>query len=287
LKIEVSDFMALLEITIVEEAKNQLEGLIKPFQQEQNQRQKKSDFVKKCIQCLEKDDFFQLDELLKSKLAIDIREDINFKGCETIFSQLQTYANEQIENYQLQFKEGLLQMAEKAGMRMEVDLPRFSLLKGIEGKIDFTKRNTTINQTVIKSIDPKRIVSSALSIKRKLYDSQFEPKKFINSLFECYKAILKKSNQRWGDSIPIWQLYTDYVWSLQSKTFFQNMDKGKFKGYSVEQFAVDLWRFFESDISATEDGNRIKLNPGRGGSLWLIDQSGERRQITHASFIKN
>ena len=59
--------MPLLEMTSVEEAKNQLEELVKPFQQEQNQRQKKSDFVKKCIQCIEKNDFFQLDELLKSK----------------------------------------------------------------------------------------------------------------------------------------------------------------------------------------------------------------------------
>lgn len=279
--------MPLLEMTSVEEAKNQLEELVKPFQQEQNQRQKKSDFVKKCIQCVEKHDFFQLDELLKSKLTADVQEDVNFKGCQTIFADFQTYADEQIENYRLQFKDGLLEIAEKVGLQIEVDLPRFSVLKGIEGKIDFANRCTMINQTTIRSIDPKRIVSSALSIKRKLYDSIFEPQKFIDALFACYKEILKKSSQGLGDIVPIWQLYTDYVWSLQSKTFFQNMDKAKFKGYSIEQFAVDLWRFFDSDVSAAEGGYRIRLNSGRGKALWLIDQEGEKRQITHASFIKN
>jgi hypothetical protein len=279
--------MTLLEITHAENAKNQLEEIVKPFQQEQNQRQKKSDFVKKCIQCIEKNDFFQLDELLKSKQAAYVLEDLNFKGCESIFSYLRTCTDQQIENHRLQFKESLLQIAEKAGLPMEVDLPRFSVLKGIEGKINFADRNTVINQITIKSIDPKRIISTALNIKRKLYDSVFDPQKFINSLFECYKEILKKSNQGLGNIIPIWELYTDYVWSLQSKTFFQNMDKGKFKGYSIEQFAVDLWRLFESDVSAAEGGYRMKLNSGRGKSLWLIDQDGEKRQIAHSSFVKN
>ena len=89
-----------------------------------------------------------------------------------------------------------------------------------------------------------------------------------------------------GDGVSIQQLYTDYVWSLQSKPFLQNMEKGKFRGYSTEQFAVDLWRFFTSNVSIAEGGYRIRLNPGRGKTLCLIDQGGEKRQITHASFIQ-
>jgi len=278
--------MSLLETTSIEDAKNQLEAIVKPFQQEQNQRQKKSDFVKKCMQCIEKNDFFQLDELLKSKQATNILEDSNFEGCEAIFAHLQSWANQQIDNYRLQFKSGLLQAAEEAGLPIELDISKFSVLKGIEGEIDFTTRRTVINEMTIKSIDPKRIVAAALNLKRKLYDSVLDPQKFIDSLFECYKEILKKSNQKVGDSISVVQLYTDYVWSLQSKAFLQNMDKGKFKGYSADQFAVDLWRFFESDASATEGGYCIKLNPGRGRALWLIDQTGEKRQITSSSFVK-
>ena len=177
-------------------------------------------------------------------------------------------------------------MAKEIDLPLEIDLPRFSILKGIEGKVDFANRNTVINQVKVKSIDPKRIISAALKTKRKLYDSVFEPRQFIDALLQCYKKIIKEENLGVGDSVPIRQLYKDYVWSLQSKSFFQNMDKGKFKGYSVEQFAVDLWRYFQSDVSGTEDGHRIKLNAGRGKSFWLIDQDGEKRQITHVLFIK-
>ena len=65
------------------------------------------------------------------------------------------------------------------------------------------------------------------------------------------------------------------------------MDKGKFRGYSIDQFAVDLWRFFQSEISSAEGSYRIRLNSGRGKTLWLIDSAGERRQITHAAFLQN
>ena len=78
-------------------------------------------------------------------------------------------------------------------------LTRFSTLnsgghirKGIEGRLDFSNRNTVINQVSIKSIDPRRIISAAIHFKRKLYDTVFEPQKFIDSLLQYYKEILKE-----------------------------------------------------------------------------------------------
>lgn len=280
--------MTLLEQLInVEDARHCLGEIIKPFQQELNRRQKSSDFIKKCIQCIEKNDFFQLDELLKSKQANEISEDASLEGCAPIFSQLQRYADEQIEHYKLEFKDGLMQAAEKAGLPIQVDIPRVFVLKGIEGEVNFATRQTTLGELTIKSFDPKRIVSAALNLKRKLYDSVFEPQSFIDSLFTCYQEILKKEKRGIGDVVPIHQLYADYVWSLQSKAFLHNMDKAKFKGYSVEQFAVDLWRFFTSSVSVTVGGYCIRLAPGRMKSLGLIDQMGEKRHISHASFVKS
>lgn len=280
--------MTLLEqLTNVEDAKHLLGEILKPFQQELNRRQKSSDFIKKCIQCIEKNDFFQLDELLKNKQVGEVLESESLEGCASIFSQLQMYADEQIEQYKSEFKNGLMQAAEKAGLPIQIDLPRFFVLKGIEGEVNFATRQTTLGELTIKSFDPKRIVSAALNLKRKLYDSVFEPQPFIDSLFICYQEIVKKEKQGIGGSVPIHQLYVDYVWSLQSKAFLQNMDKAKFKGYSVEQFAVDLWRFFTSNVSAAVGGYCIRLAPGRIKSLWLIDQMGEKRQISHASFVKS
>src|SRR3990167_8251741 len=274
--------MDQLASTELECFKNQLQEILKPYQQEQNRRQRRFDFLKKCVQCIEKDDFFQLDELLRSKHASDILEDAQFKSCDAIFKQLRQFAETQVDNYRAQFKSALLQLAQEVDLPLEVDLPRFYALKGIEGKLDFSTRTTSINQITIKSIDPKRIISTIIKLKRTLYDGQFEPQTFINSLLHCYTEIAKKEQRGMGDAVNIQQLYTDYVWSLQSKAFFQNMDKVKFKGYSIEQFAVDLWRYFKSDVSAAEDGYRIKLSSGRGKSFWLIDQDGEKRLITHA-----
>ena len=264
-----------------------MQEIIKPYQQEQNRRQKKADFLKECVKCIEKNDFFQLEELLNNKQATEVVADPNFNLCDAIFSELRTYAAAQVDNYRVKFKSTLLLLAQDAGLPLEVDFPRFSVLKGIEGKLDFATRKTIINQLVIKSMDPKRIIATALKLKRNLYDSPFEPQVFIDSLLQCYQEILKKDGRGAGDVVPIHQLYTDYVWSLQSKAFLQNMEKGKFKGYSIEQFAVDLWRFFESNVHAAAGGYRIRLNSGRGKSLWLIDQDGEKRQITHALFMKN
>ena len=279
--------MECLESKEIESFKDQLQEIIKPYQQEQNRRQKKSDFLKKCVQCIENNDFFQLDELLKSNLAEDILEDSQFELCGSIFSQLRKFAEAEVDNYRIKFKDTLLKLAQEADLPLELDLPRFSMVKGIDGTMDFSNRRTVINQITLKSVDPKRIISTAIQLKRKLYDSVFEPQKFIDTLLQCYQEILKEEGRGMGDAVPIHQLYNDYVWSLQSKSFFQNMDKGKFRGYSIEQFAVDLWRFFKSDVRAAEGGYRIRLNSGRIKSFLLIDHDGERRQITHALFAKN
>jgi hypothetical protein len=267
--------------------KDQLQEIIKPYQQEQNRRQKKSEFLTKCVRSIEKNDFFQLDELLRSKQAKEILEDSDFESCDSIFDELRKFAEAQIDNYRLQFKGALLELAEEVGLPLKVDFPKFSVLKGIEGELNFATRSTAINQITLKSMDPKRIISTLVKLKRHLYDSPFDPQLFIDSLFHCYKEILKKEGHGMGNPVAIYQLYTDYVLSLQNKTFFQNMEKGKFKGCSIQEFAVNLWRFFESDVAAAEGEYRIKLNPGRGKSFWLIDHDGEKRQITNALFIKN
>lgn len=275
------------ELTGIDSLKEQLQEVIKPYVQEQNRRQKKADFLTKCMRAVEKNDFFQLDDLLRSKQTWEIIEDPDFAGCDAIFKELQTFANTQIENNRLHFNNSLLQLAKEAGFPLKIENSRFFFFKGIEGEFNFAARTTTINQLTIKSIDPKRIVATAIKLKADLYDSAFDPQTFINSLLHCYKELLKKLGPAANNAVPLQDLYNDYVWSLQSKTFLQNMDKGKFKGYSIELFAVHLWRFFQSDVTSAQGGYRIKLASGRGKAFWLIDHDGEKRQITNVSFIKN
>lgn len=175
-------------------------------------------------------------------------------------------------------------LAAEADLPLELDFPRFGVLKGIEGEISFSNRTTTINKKVLKSIDPRRIVTAALRLKKQLYDGPFDPQAFIDGLAKTYETACRRDGIAPGHPVPIQPFYLDYVLSLQSKIFFGNMDKGKFRGYSIEQFGVDLWRYFEAGIGGTSDGRRLQLRAGRNNSLWLMDSDGERRQITAISF---
>jgi hypothetical protein len=243
-----------------------------------------ADFIKQCIRCVSRNDFLQLDELLRSKTAEQVREEKELNACRERFETLGEYAAQQVERYRLQFIDDLQQLAAEAELPLEIDFPRFSSLKGIEGSFSFSERKTTINKTTLKSIDPRRIITAIQKVKRGLYDRPYDPQSFIDGLYQVYAHLLKKENQPAGHTVPIQQFYLEYVISLQSKVFFQNMDKAKFKGYTLDQFSVDLWRYFQAGIGGTSEGHTLQLRPGRNNSLWLIDSDGERRQITGIAF---
>ena len=270
--------------SFLQNTEEELKGILRPFQQELNRGQRLADFLKQCIRCAMRDDFLQLDELLRTKMAENVEQEEALTDCKPVFDSLREYTREQVERYRLEFIEDLNRLAEEAGLPVEIDFPRFSVLKGIDGEIAFSKRITTINKKTLKSIDPRRIVTAVLRVKKQLYDRPFDPQKFIDGLYETYAGISKMDNISPGNPVPIQRFYLEYVISLQSKTFFTNMDKAKFRGYSLEQFGVDLWRYFEAGIGGTSNGKILKLGSGRNYSLWLIDSDGERKQITGISF---
>lgn len=105
--------------------KDQLQEIVKPYQQEQNRRQKKADFLKTCVKSIEKNDFFQLDELLNGKLAEEILKDPYFSFCHSLFNQIQEFSDNQIKNYQVQYKKTLLQMSE---IKVFLDLRGFVII---------------------------------------------------------------------------------------------------------------------------------------------------------------
>ncbi len=270
--------------TFLRDAGESLNEIVKPYQVEINRRQRMADFIKTCMRCTDRNDFLQLDELLKTKMAGDIREEAGLNESSAIFQNLSEYANEQVDRYRIEFIEDLTDRAREANLEMTIDFPRFHSLKGIDGEIDFSSRATTINGKRLKSIDPRRIVTALLRLKKQLYDRPYDPRTFIDGLFAIYNEILDKEKLPPGAKIPAQRLYLDYVISLQNKSFFQNMDKGKFRGYSGDQFNVDLWRYFQAGIEGTSSGHVLRTTPGRISALWLIDSDGEKRRISGISF---
>ncbi len=261
-----------------------LNEIVRPFQKELNRGQRLADFLKQCIRCVGRDDFLQLDELLASKMAENVTQDIALAACKPLFDDLRENAREKVERYRVELIADLLNFGKEAHLDINVDFPRFSILKGIDGEIAFAGRTTTINKKVIKSIDPRRIVTALGRLKKQLYDRPFEPSKYVDSLYETYAGICKTDNLSSGSPVPIQRFYLKYVIALQSKVFFTNMEKGKFRGYSLDQFSVDLWRCFESGITTTSRGMNFKLTSGRNFCLWLLDSTGQRKQISSISF---
>ena len=272
--------------SFLQNTQEELNAILRPYQQELNRSQRMADFIKQCVRCAGRDDFLRLDEQIQTKMAENVEQEETLTDCKPLFDALREYAGEQVERYRLQFIEDLNRLAEEAELPIEIDFPRFSVLKGIDGEINFSKRITTINKKALKSIDPRRIVTAALRVKKQLYDRPFDPQVFIDSLYKTYASIIKTEKFPPGHTVPIQRFYLEYVISQQSKTFFTNMDKTKFRGYSLEQFGVDIWRYFEAGIGGTSNGNVLQLTPGRNYSLWLIDGTGELKQTTGISFQK-
>ncbi len=270
----------------LENIQTELKQVVQPFQRQLNQKQKKADFIKQCIRCASRDDFLSLDEMLKSKISQEISIDEEIGHISSVFESLKENANEKVELYRIQLVEDLTRLCAEAEIEIDIDFPKFTVLKGITGEIDFSGRCTRINKMVLKSIDPRRITTRVLQLKRQLYDHPYEPQVFLDSLYQVYADLIVKENMAFGDPIPMQSFYLAYVISLQSKPFFLNMEKGKFRGYSLDQFSVDLWRYYEAGIGGTSKGFDLQLTPGRNQSLWLMDTQGEIRQITAIAFQK-
>lgn len=269
---------------LLEGIQEDLKKIVQPYQSELNQKQKKADFIRQCIRSAGRDDFLSLDEMLKTKLAEEVMADEKLEASAPALKSLKAYANEKVEFYRVQLIEDLTQCCREVDLEILVDFPKFTVLKGINGEIDFAGRCTTINKKILKSIDPRRIVTAVQQLKRRLYDRPYDPQQFIDSLYETYQEMTDREKSKPGDSLPIQSFYLSYVISLQTKAFFQDMDKGKFKGYGLDQFSVDIYRYFQAGIGGTSKGYELRLSPGRNKSLWLMDNLGEARQITGISF---
>jgi hypothetical protein len=261
-----------------------LTDTLRPYQREVNRRQGIADFVNRCLRSAGRDDFFQLYELLHSRTAREVEAEPGWEDAKDVFDRLRTDAAQKVERYQLRFLEDFTRLVEEAGLPLENDFPRLRLLKGMELEVVFAEKRTLLNGKPLKTVDPARLMRAIVALKRHLYDRPFDPRGFIDGLFAVYQKVNQDARRGDADTAPIQTIYMEYTLSLQSRSFFQDMAKGKFRGYDADQFAVDFWRYFSSDVSATSEGYVLHLSPGRNNALWLIDTSGERRRISGLSF---
>jgi hypothetical protein len=268
----------------LQEQQARLTDMLRPYQREVNRRQRLADFVNQCLRSLGRDDFFQLYELLNSRTAAELEAEEGYAEAHEVFACLRQDVTRKVERYQVHFVDDFTRLAQEAGLPLDNNFPRFRLLKGMEVEVNFPDKHTLVNGKVLKTVDPQRIMRTLLHLKRRLYDRPFEPQTFIDGLFAVYEKINQAEGRQVGDAAPIQTVYLEYTLSLQPRSFFQDMAKGRFREYDADQFAVDFWRYFTSEVSTTSKGHVLRLNAGRNNALWLIDTDGEKRRITTLSF---
>jgi hypothetical protein len=261
-----------------------LAEMLRPYQRDLNRRQRIADFVTSCMRSAERDDFFQLYELLHSRMCSDVEAEPGYEEVREVFATLRADATRKVERSQVNFLEDFGRLVQEADLPLENDFPRLRLLKGIELEVSFTEKRTLLNGRPLKTVDPQRLLRAVLALKRRLYDRPFEPQGFIDGLCAVYQKVNHAAGRHEADPAPIQAMYLEYTLSLQPRSFLQDMAKNKFREYDADQFAVDFWRYFSSDVAATSDGRVLRLSPGRQNAMWLIDTSGERRRSSSLSF---
>lgn len=262
----------------------QLTEILRPYQRDVNRRQRIADFVNRCIRSAGRDDFFQLYELLNSRVATEVEAEQGYEDVREVFERLREDVVRKVERYQLQFMEDFTRLVQDAGLPLENNFPRLRVLEGIDLEVSFAEKHTLVNGKALKTVDPERIMRAVVQLKHRLYDRPFDPQGFIDGLFAAYEKVNQAEGRKTGDAAPMQTIYLEYTLSMQPRSFFQDMAKGRFRGYDADQFAVDFWRYFSSDVSSTSDGHVVRLGTGRGTALWLIDQTGEKRRFTSLSF---
>lgn len=270
--------------TFLQEQQDQMNGMLRPYQSELRRRERLADFVSKCIRSAGRDDFFQLDELLNSRMAADVEAEAGYEGIREVFERLREDTAKKVDHYRVQFLDDFTQLVEEAELPLENRFPRLTLLKGMELEVKFNEKQVVLNGKALKTVDPQRIMRAVIQLKRRLYDRPFNPQEFIDRLYAaCEKVVAADGGSiAGGASLPL--VYREFTWSLQAQSFFQNMAKGRFREYDADQFAVDFWRYFSSDVASTSKGRVPRLSTGRGAGMWVVDQLGEKRRYSLVSF---
>jgi hypothetical protein len=212
----------------LQEQQARLTAMLRPYQREVNRRQRLADFINQCLRSMGRDDFFQLYELLQSRMATEIEAEPGYEEAHEVFARLREDAAHKVERYQVHFLEDFTRLVQEAGLPLDTAFPRFRLLKGMDVEVNFTEKHTLVNGQALKTVDPQRIMRTLLQLKRRLYDRPFEPQTFIDGLFAVYDKVNSAEGRKVGDAAPIQTVYLEYTLSLQPRSFFSRYGQRTF-----------------------------------------------------------
>jgi len=215
------------DAAFLQEQQARLTDLLRPYQREVNRRQHIADFVNTCIRSAGRDDFFQLYELLRSRIAAEVEAEPGYEAVREVFERLRQDAERKVERSQLHFLEDFTRLVQEAGLSLENNFPRLQVFKGIDLEVSFAEKRTVLNGKTLNTVDPQRLLRAVLALKRHLYDRPFEPQGFIDGLCAVYQKVNQEAGRVAGEPAPMHTMYLEYTLSLQPRSFFSGHGQGQ------------------------------------------------------------
>jgi len=161
------------------------------------------------------------------------------------------------------------QSCQAAGLELDRSSrhPRYTVRNFIVTEVDEAKLLASITPRDGKAItiptDVPAITQGLVSENRRLFVREFEPQKFMKSLFTAYQAAIREDNREAGDDMPLKRVVHRLGKNLSS--------------FALDEFNIDLARVIKENKTAVED-YRLHLghtrNTRQGMLLHELEGSG-------------
>jgi len=147
-------------------------------------------------------------------------------------------------------------LARTNGWRLEGIWPTFQVERGIELRVETTKRIVRVAGQAIDATDIDAIGDAVRLAIRDLVPKGFSAHDMLEQLRRSHAALRPE-----GGQIPILELYGRFVMDVQSQRFWKDARADRFVGLSVDQFRARLAKMLEDGASVARDGSELRMLP--------------------------
>jgi hypothetical protein len=147
-------------------------------------------------------------------------------------------------------------LARTSGWRLEGIWPTFQVERGIELRVEATKRIVRVAGQAIDATDIDAIGDAIRLAIRDLVPKGFSAHDMLEQLRRSHVALRPE-----GGQIPILELYGRFVMDVQTQRFWKDARSDRFIGLSVDQFRARLSRMLEDGATVARDGSELRMLP--------------------------
>lgn len=147
-------------------------------------------------------------------------------------------------------------LARAHGWRLEGIWPTFQVERGIELRVEATKRIVRVAGQAIDATDIDAIGNAVRLAIRDLVPNGFSAHDMLEQLRRSHAALRPE-----GGQIPIMDLYGRFVMDVQTQRFWKDARADRFVGLSVDQFRARLSRMLADGVTVARDGSELRMLP--------------------------